>query len=218
MPAPRGGWSGRSLAHRDDDGVAAEAEHQPRPLRLQVQDHARLVLQPEIAAARRADRKAVAGLAIGAGELPELAEVVHLARRLDGGEVEAADPDPADLKRILHAANGQDAGARAAAADVGRLHLVHLDGPVRRLALDRLRSERDAPDAPSKIQHALMSAPRAMICCTVCLVIGPLPLCPAWASAPHRHTDDYGSQLLSARMRALLLATSAGQRARLMLP
>src|SRR5215831_9001498 len=72
----------RSLAHRDDDGVAPEAEHQPRPLRLQVHDHARLVLQPEIASTRRANRKAIAGLAIGAGKLLEIVEVIHLARRL----------------------------------------------------------------------------------------------------------------------------------------
>ena len=44
----------RLLAHRDDDGIAPEAEHQPRPLRLQVHDHTRLVLQPEIARTRRA--------------------------------------------------------------------------------------------------------------------------------------------------------------------
>ena len=44
----------RLLAHRDDDGIPPEAEHQPRPLRLQVHDHTRLVLQPEIACTRRA--------------------------------------------------------------------------------------------------------------------------------------------------------------------
>ena len=58
-----------SRVHRNDDGIAPEAQDQPFTLRLQVQDHARLVLHPEIAGARRADGKAVAGLAIGAGEL-----------------------------------------------------------------------------------------------------------------------------------------------------
>ena len=72
-----------------------------RALRLQVQDDARLVLQPEIAATCGANRKAVASLAIGAGKLPEVA-VVHLARRLDGGEAEAPDADAPDVKRILH--------------------------------------------------------------------------------------------------------------------
>ena len=62
-------------------------------------------------------------------------------------------PTPPTVKRILHAAKEQDAGARAAAADVGRLHLLHLDGAVRCLALDRVRSERDVPDTPGKIQH-----------------------------------------------------------------
>src|SRR4029453_40477 len=57
-------YRARSLTHLDDDGVAPEAEHQPRPLRLQVHDHARLVLQPEIPATRRADRKPVAALPI----------------------------------------------------------------------------------------------------------------------------------------------------------
>jgi hypothetical protein len=36
----------RLPAHRDDDGIAPEAEPQPRLLRLQVQDHAHLVLRP----------------------------------------------------------------------------------------------------------------------------------------------------------------------------
>src|SRR5215813_6150712 len=146
--------TGRSRAHRNDDGVAPEAEHQPLALRLQVHDYARLILHPEIAGARRADRKAVAGLAIGAGELPERAEVVHLARCINGGEADAADPGPADLKRILHAAKEQDAGPRAAAADVRRLHLPHLDGGIRGLALDRVWSELDPPCAPSNRQHA----------------------------------------------------------------
>ena len=44
----------RLLAHRDDDGIAPEAKHQPRPLRLQVHDDTRLVLPPEIARTRRA--------------------------------------------------------------------------------------------------------------------------------------------------------------------
>ena len=63
----------RSLAQRDDDSIPSQAEHQPRPLRLQMQDHTRLVLQLQIASTRRADRKAVAGLAVGAGKLPEVA-------------------------------------------------------------------------------------------------------------------------------------------------
>ena len=70
----------RLPAHGDDDGIAPEAEHQPRPLRLQVHDHARLVLQPEIARTRRADRKAVARLAIGIRKLCEVAEIVDLTR------------------------------------------------------------------------------------------------------------------------------------------
>src|SRR5215471_5651869 len=144
----------RSLAHRDDDGVAPEAEHQPRPLRLQVHDHACLVLQPEIAATRGANRKAIAGLTIGAGELPEIVEVVHLARRLDGGEANAPNADATHLEVILRAAKEQDAGAPAAAADVGRLHLVHLDATVRDLALDRVRTEGDVPRAPGNPQEA----------------------------------------------------------------
>src|SRR5215471_21646981 len=94
-----------SLAHRDDDGVAPEAEHQPRPLRLQVHDHARLVLQPEITSTRGANRKAIAGLAIGAGKLREIVEVVHLTRRLDGREADATNTDATHLERILHAAS-----------------------------------------------------------------------------------------------------------------
>jgi hypothetical protein len=86
-----------------------------------VHDHACLVLQPEIASARRADRKAIAGLAIGARELPEVAQVVHLARRLDGGEADAANADATHVKGILYAAKRQAAGAPAAAADVGRM-------------------------------------------------------------------------------------------------
>ena len=83
----------RLLAHRDDDSIAPEAQHQPRPLRLQVHDHACLILQPEIAAARRADRKAIARLAIGAGELREVAEIVHLPVGLDGREADAGGAD-----------------------------------------------------------------------------------------------------------------------------
>src|SRR5271167_192360 len=45
---------------------------------------------------------------------------------------------------------------------------------------------------------------------------GPPPL--AGFNQRKQHTDDYGSELLSACMRTFLLATSAGQRARLMLP
>src|SRR5215470_8408702 len=143
-----------SLAHGNDDGVTAEAQHQACPLRLQVHDHARLVLHPEIAGAGRADGKAVAGLAVGAGELGELAQVVHLAPSIDRGEADAADPQPADLERIILAAKGQHAGARAAASDVGRLHLLHIDGRVHWLALDRVRPERDAPCATGKMQRA----------------------------------------------------------------
>src|SRR5262245_5380834 len=154
VPAPREGEPGRSLAHRDDDGVAPEAEHQPRPLRLQMQDHARLVLQPEIAGTRRAKRKAVAGLAIGARELPEVAEVVDLARRFDGGNANAPDAAPPNVKRIRTTAKGQDATSTATAADVSRLHLVHLDGAVRRFALDRLRADRDTLRTPREGQDA----------------------------------------------------------------
>src|SRR5262245_40343031 len=138
---------GPSLTHRDDDGIAPEAQDQPFALGLQVQDHARFVLHPEIAGARRADRKAVSGLAIGAGELRQVTEVVHLALRIDRGKPDAAHAYAADLERILLAAEEQCAGAYAAASDVRRLHLLQVDGAVRRLALDRLRSERDVPGA-----------------------------------------------------------------------
>src|SRR5262249_4579285 len=77
--------------HGNDDRVATQAQHQPGPLRVQMQDHPLLVLHPEIAAARRADREAVAGLAIRSGKLGDVAEVVHLARRVHGGQADAAD-------------------------------------------------------------------------------------------------------------------------------
>src|SRR5262245_9794639 len=103
-----------SLAHRNNDGITAEAQHQACPLRLQVQDYARLVLHPEIAAARCTDRKAVAGLAIGTGELGEIAQVVHLARRIDGGEADAADPQRAHVELIFPAPKEQGTLTRGA--------------------------------------------------------------------------------------------------------
>src|SRR5262249_47425168 len=112
------------------------------------------VLQPEVASTRRADRKAVAGLAVGTGKLAEVAQVIHFACRLDRRDAEAADAEATDVKRILHPAKGQDAVAPTPAANVGRLYLVHLDGRVRRLPLDRVRSERDALRASDERQHA----------------------------------------------------------------
>src|SRR5262245_17534091 len=91
----------RLLAHRDDDGIPPEAEHQPCPLRFQVHNYTRLVFQPEIARARRADRKAIARLTIGARKLRKVAEVVHLPGGFNGGETDAPHADTPDIKWIL---------------------------------------------------------------------------------------------------------------------
>src|SRR5262249_15148367 len=81
-------------------------------------------------------------------------EVVYFTRRLNGGDAQAPNADTTHIERILPAAKEQSAAAPTAAADVGRLHLVHLDGAVRDLTLDGVRSERDLPRAPGEIQDA----------------------------------------------------------------
>src|SRR4029450_2888864 len=117
--------------------------------------------------------KPVPGLAIGAGELPQAAEVVYLARRLNRGEADTPDADAPNVKRIRHPPQDQDPSPPPAAADgrpphaahlygappppppdVPPLPLVHLDGPPRRLPLTRVRAERNAPRAPGEPQAA----------------------------------------------------------------
>ena len=61
-----------SLSHVDDHRIAAEAQHEPRALCLEVHDDAVSVLQPQVAAAQAADGKPVSPLRIGVNgyELP----------------------------------------------------------------------------------------------------------------------------------------------------
>src|SRR5215510_8575459 len=118
----RWGWPGRSAWHRKHDGVAAEAQHESRRLRLEAHDHTRLVLHPEFAGARRADRKAVARLAIRAWKLGDLPLVVHLAFVLDRREPDAANTCRADLERML--GTGIVVRIDPGIVRAGRLHLV----------------------------------------------------------------------------------------------
>src|SRR5262249_20945349 len=67
-------------------------------------------------------------LAVGAGEIGDVLQVVDLAGRGDLRDAEAADPQPADGEGPASAVVLQRSAAEIAAADPGDLHLLDVDG------------------------------------------------------------------------------------------
>jgi hypothetical protein len=67
-----------ALSHRDFHRLAAETQHQPFAFGFQVQNHAGVILQPEIACAL----EPVLGLPAGTWELRDAIKLVHLTRSI----------------------------------------------------------------------------------------------------------------------------------------
>src|SRR5215831_13501615 len=73
----------RLLSHSDEDLVFAEGQHRAGACALQMHDHAGAVLQPQIAAARRAEPGLAGALRVPAREIGDAGELVDGARSAD---------------------------------------------------------------------------------------------------------------------------------------
>src|SRR4051794_9968344 len=127
--------------HRNDNSIAAEAQHQPLALRMEMQDNATLILEPEITTAHIADCEAIAGLSVGAGKLRQRRQLVDFPCRADGGGADAADAQTADVEWIGLPSIEERAGAATTTCQIRDLDLMHINRGIRREAGDRLRSD-----------------------------------------------------------------------------
>src|SRR5215469_7795271 len=66
----------RLLSHSDEDLVFAEGQHRAGACALQMHDHAGAVLQPQIAAARRAETGLAGALRVSARKIGNAGELV----------------------------------------------------------------------------------------------------------------------------------------------
>src|SRR6516165_6975765 len=85
-----------SVVEPDVDGIAPDAESDALALRLELDDHAILVLKPEPAIVAAAQCDARPALRIGAVELADILQMVDIPRRRHRLHAETADAEAAD--------------------------------------------------------------------------------------------------------------------------
>src|SRR5579863_2229687 len=92
--------SAASLQPGDDDSITTQAQHQAGALRLEVHDHAGIILKPQVPSARLTQRKAITTLNIGAGKLRQTVQLVDFAIGVEGRSADATHAKTANFEGI----------------------------------------------------------------------------------------------------------------------
>src|SRR5215469_3029182 len=124
---PMGGTTPPLLSHPNEDLVFSEGQHRAGTRAFQVHDHARAVLQPQIAAARRAETGLAGALRVSARKIGDAGELVDGAGSADFLKTATGARNSADhFKRVGPPLVFERAAAAPQASDeiLGNRHIA----------------------------------------------------------------------------------------------